>query len=157
MTQSYLKTAEIAMTDDAILHIRDNLHIPMRELTFRASRSSGPGGQHVNRSATRVELLWDVRRSPSLSKTQRHRIEQALAGRIDQEGVLHLVADEQRSQWRNKQAAIERFVALLREATQPPKKRIPTRPPKAAKERRLQEKRRRSEIKKARGKVTPEE
>ncbi|HEY80813.1 MAG TPA: aminoacyl-tRNA hydrolase [Anaerolineae bacterium] len=145
------------MNDDAILHIRDNLHIPMGELTFRASRSSGPGGQRVNRSETRVELLWDVRHSPSLSKTQRHRIEQALAGRIDKEGVLHLVSGERRSQLQNKQTVIERFMALLREATQPPKKRIPTRPPEAAKERRLREKRRRSEIKKVRGKVMLEE
>jgi len=141
------------MNDDTILHIRDNLQIPMRELKFRASRSSGPGGQHVNRSETRVELLWDVRHSPSLSKTQRYRIEQALASRIDKDGVLHLVSGERRSQWQNRQAVIERFVEMVREATQPPRKRLPTLPPEAAKERRLREKRRRSEIKKARKKV----
>ena len=156
-TQSYSKIDEIAMNEDAILHIRDNLRIPMHELTFRASRSSGPGGQHVNRSETRVELLWDVRNSPSLSKTQRYRIEQHLAGRIDKDGVLHLVSGERRSQWQNKQAVIERFVHLLREATTPRKRRLPTKPSEAARERRLREKRRRSEIKKARGKVTPGE
>ena len=145
------------MNEQEFLTIRENLRIPMHELRFRTSRSGGPGGQHVNRSETRVELLWDVRHSPSLSKTQRHRIQQALRNRIDKEGVLHLVSSERRSQQLNKQAVIERFVALFREATMPTKKRLPTTPSEAAKEKRLREKRRRSEIKKARRKADMEE
>ncbi len=145
------------MSDQEFLTIRENLRIPMHELRFRTSRSRGPGGQHVNRSETRVELLWDVRNSPSLSKTQRYRIEQALHNRIDKEGVLHLAASEHRSQQLNKQAVIERLVALVREATKPTRKRLPTTPSEAAKEKRLREKRRRSEIKKARRKADFEE
>ena len=145
------------MNEQEFLTIRENLRIPMHELRFRTSRSGGPGGQHVNRSETRVELLWDVRHSPSLCKTQRHRIQQALRNRIDKEGVLHLVSSERRSQQLNKQGVIERFVALIREATMPTKKRLPTTPSEAAKEKRLREKRRRSEIKKARRKADMEE
>ncbi len=141
------------MSDPDRLHIDDTLSIPMRELEFRYSRSSGPGGQHVNRTATRVELLWDVQRSPSLSEFQRRRILKALAGRIDKEGVLHLTSGERRSQRQNKEAVLRRLVELVRDALQPQKKRIPTRPTPQAKERRLREKRLRSQRKKWRGKV----
>ncbi len=143
-------------TEQETLHISDNLQIPLRELHYRFSRSSGPGGQHVNRTESQVELLWDVRQSPSLSKTQRSRIEQALASRIDKSGVLHLTAGERRSQMQNKRAVTERFVELLQEAIKPRKKRIHTQPSKAAKEKRLQEKRRHSQKKQLRGK-TPDE
>jgi len=145
------------MTDTDKLTISDNLHIPMHELNFRYSRSHGPGGQHVNRTESQVELLWDVRNSPSLSKTQRYRIEQNLANRIDKDGVLHLSSGERRSQLQNKNAVIERFVKLLHEAIKPPKKRIPTKPSDSAKEKRLQEKHHHSEVKQHRGKVTGEE
>jgi len=137
-------------TDREILHISDNLQIPVNELKYRFSRSSGPGGQHVNRTASQVELLWDVRHSPSLSKTQRYRIEQALANRIDKEGILHLTSGERRSQLQNKHAVTERFVALLREAVKPQKKRVHTQPSDAAKEKRLQEKHHHSEKKQLR-------
>ena len=145
------------MTDADKLTISDNLHIPLHEIQYRTSRSHGPGGQHVNRTESQVELLWDVHNSPSLSKTQRHRIEQALANRIDKDGVLHLTSGERRSQLQNKHAVIERFVKLLQEAIKPPKKRIPTKPSNSAKEKRLQEKHHHSEIKQHRGKVTGEE
>lgn len=145
------------MTDADKLTISDNLSIPTSEIRYRTSRSRGPGGQHVNRTESQVELLWDVRNSPSLSKTQRHRIEQRLANRIDKDGVLHLSSGERRSQLQNKIAVTERFVKLLREALRPPKKRIPTRPSDSAKEKRLQEKRRHSEIKQRRGRVSPDE
>ena len=144
------------MNDPEKLHISNNLQIPMHELHFRFSRSSGPGGQHVNRTASQVELLWDVRNSPSLSKTQRYHIEQALANRIDKEGVLHLTSGERRSQLQNKHAVTERFVALLREAIKPHKKRIHTEPSEAAKEKRLQEKRIHSEKKQLRSKPVDE-
>jgi ribosome-associated protein len=142
---------------DEVLHISDNLQIPLRELQYRYSRSSGPGGQHVNRTESQVELLWDVRNAAGLSKTQRHRIEQVLANRIDKDGILHLTASQRRSQLQNKKAVTERFVAVLRAAVKSPKKRVPTRPSRAAKAKRLQEKRHHSDIKQRRGKVTGED
>ena len=145
------------MTDAEKLTISDNLHIPTSELNYRFSRSSGPGGQHVNRTESQVELTWDVRNSRSLSKTQRYRIEQALANRIDKDGVLHLTSGERRSQLQNKHAVTDRFVKLLQEAIKPPKKRIPTTPSDSAKEKRLQEKHHHSEIKQQRGKVSRDE
>ena len=138
------------MDDTQKLAISDNLQIPTSELHYRYSRSSGPGGQHVNRTASQVELIWDVMHSPSLSKTQRHRIAQALATRIDKEGKLHLTASEKRSQLQNKRAVTKRFVELLRMAIRPRKKRIPTTPSLSAQEKRLQEKHRRSEKKQMR-------
>jgi len=145
------------MTDPDILIISDHLQIPVQELQYRYARSSGPGGQHVNRSETQVELIWDVRNAASLSKTQRHRIERVLANRIDKEGRLHLTSGARRSQLQNKRAVTGRFVALVQEAIKRPQKRIPTNPTKAAKERRLQSKRRRSAIKQHRGKPKPED
>ena len=145
------------MIDDEVLHISDNLQVPVSELQYRYSRSGGPGGQHVNRTESQVELLWDVRNASGLSKTQRYRIERALANRIDKDGILHLTASERRSQLQNKKAVTDRFVALLREAIKPPKKRIPTKPSSSAREKRLQEKRHRSEIKQHRGKVKGED
>jgi len=142
---------------DEVLHVSDNLQIPLRELQYRYSRSGGPGGQHVNRTESQVELLWDVRNAAGLSKTQRHRIEQALANRIDKDGILHLTASQRRSQLQNKKAVTERFVAVLRAAVKPPKKRVPTRPSSAAREKRLQEKRHHAEIKQHRGKPGTED
>ncbi len=139
------------------LTISDNLRIPLHELHYRTSRSSGPGGQHVNRTESQVELLWDVRNSPSLSKTQRYRIEQALANRIDSDGVLHLTSGERRSQLQNKHAVTERFVKLLQEAIKQLKKRVATEPSPAAKEKRLQEKHYHSKTKQRRGKVSPDD
>ncbi len=143
-------------TDPEKVRINNNLQIPLHELRYRTSRSGGPGGQHVNRTESHVELLWDVRHSPSLSKTQRHRIQQALAGRIDKEGILHLTASERRSQLQNRQAVTRRFAALLREAVKPRPKRVPTRPSAAAKRRRLLQKRLRAEKKQLRRKPEDE-
>jgi len=140
-----------------ILTINNSLQIPASELQFRYARSSGPGGQHVNRTESQVELLWDVRHTASLSETRRHRIERALANRIDKDGVLHLTSSRRRSQWQNKQAVTERFVALLREAVKPPRKRIATKPSRTAKEKRLQAKRHHARIKHLRGKVRGED
>lgn len=138
------------MTDDALLEIDASLSIPRAELTYRATRSGGPGGQHVNTSSTRVELAWDVAGSPSLTDEQRARIREKLANRISGEGVLLLAASEHRSQHQNREAATERFVELVRRALVVPKARKKTRPSRAAREARLHAKRRRSELKRSR-------
>jgi len=135
------------MSEKARVPITNSLAIPEGELRFRFSRSGGPGGQHVNRSATQVELLFDVAHSPSLSEEQRERIQHALRTRIDRSGVLHLFSSGTRSQLENRQQAIRRFQALLRRALHAPRPRHPTRPTAAARERRLAAKRRRSQAK----------
>jgi ribosome-associated protein len=124
--------------------------IPSAELEWRFSTSGGPGGQHANRSATRVTVEWNIERSPSLTEQQRAAIKAALRGRIDSFGTLRVSADEERSQLRNREAALDRMESLVRKALIPRKKRTATAPTRAAKERRLQEKKRRSEIKQAR-------
>jgi ribosome-associated protein len=134
--------------------INDELRIPVAELRFRFSRSSGPGGQHVNRSETRVELLWDVAASPQLTEAQRSRLLARLAGYLDSDGQLRIVSAATRSQLDNRGDAMERFAALVRAALRPSKRRVPTRPSAAARERRLADKRQRSTIKSNRGPVT---
>jgi ribosome-associated protein len=140
-----------------VVAIADGLAIPIAELRFRFSRSSGPGGQHVNRSETRVELLFDIARSPSLSEEQRARITHRLAGYIDGAGMMHVVSSTTRSQLENRADATARFQALLAAALRPHKRRRPTRPSAAARERRLAEKRERSGAKTMRRKVEREE
>ena len=130
--------------------INTNVNIPISELQFRFARSGGHGGQNVNKVETRVELLFDVAHSRSLSDSDHERILKHLKSKIDTAGVLRIVAQESRSQWRNREDAVERFAALLRAALKPKKKRIATRISAGAQERRLEEKRRRSEIKKLR-------
>jgi ribosome-associated protein len=139
------------VSENSILTITDDLFIPRAELSYRASRSGGPGGQHVNTSSTRVELAWNAATSPSLSEAQRALVLQKLANRINGEGELLLVGGESRSQFQNKESVTERFVSLLREALHVPKRRKKTRPTRASKEERLESKKRRSETKKMRG------
>jgi len=139
------------------LHITPSLTIPADELRFRFSRSSGPGGQHVNRSATRVELLFDVVHSPSLTDEQRDRIRYRLAPYIDAKGVLHLTAESSRSQWHNRREVVARFQQLLQDALRPQKPRRLTRPSAAARRERLENKRRRSAIKRLRRRVAPDQ
>jgi len=146
----------VPMANEKAVHITDAVSIPMSELRFRFARSSGPGGQHANRSATQVELLFDVAGSPSLSEAQRQLILEKLSSYIDKEGTLHLVSQTHRSQLRNREEVVERFRRLLRAALQVPKPRLPTRPTRAARERRLRAKRRRSEIKRLRRRVPSE-
>ena len=124
--------------------------VPEHELSFRASRSGGPGGQHVNRSSTRVEVLWSVALSPSLTEQQRDLLLNRLASRVDSRGVLHVVCDQTRSQLQNRLLAVERLNALVRKALRVPRPRKKTTPPAAAVERRLEGKRRRSEKKRDR-------
>ncbi|NLE77875.1 MAG: aminoacyl-tRNA hydrolase [Chloroflexi bacterium] len=138
------------MSDQETLWVRPGLEIPLSELRFRFSRSAGPGGQHVNRSETQVELLWDVAHSPSLSEGQRERLLQQLASRIDSEGMLHLVSSATRSQFSNRLDVMQRLVRLLQSALQPQRRRVPTRPSAGGVQRRLEGKRRRSVVKRQR-------
>ena len=147
------------MSDDVEpgrLRIRDDLVIPIAELTYRAMRAGGPGGQHVNTSSTRVELTWNVAASASLTEEQRARILERLRRRIDGNGVLRLTDAGTRSQHRNRERVTARFVDLLAAAFVERKQRRPTKPPRAAKQARLEEKKRRAETKKLRGRVEPE-
>lgn len=118
--------------------------LPLREIELRFSRSSGPGGQHAQRSETRVEAVFDVEASEALSEVQKKRVI-ARAGPF-----LRAVAQDERSQLRNRELAIERLVESLRKALAVPRKRVPTKPTAAARERRLEGKRRRSETKRLR-------
>jgi ribosome-associated protein len=144
------------MADDSSLKITETLDIPLAELHFQFSRSGGPGGQHVNRSATQVELTFDVTSSPSLTEIQRARILSGLKSCIDTRGTLHLSSQTSRSQHRNRAEVIERFQQLLQRALRIPKRRVPTRPPPQVKERRLAQKRRKSTIKEGRTRKRPE-
>ncbi len=145
------------MVDDGVLEVTHAVWIPRAELTYRATRSGGPGGQHVNTSSTRIELTWDVAGTPNLDEAQRARVREKLANRIDGDGVLHLAASDSRSQHQNKEAATERFRELLRQALEVPKARKRTRPSRAAREERLGAKRRQSEKKRMRSDVSFEE
>jgi ribosome-associated protein len=129
------------------LQITPSLRIPLSELDYRASRSGGPGGQHVNTSSTRIELWWDVAHSPSLSPEQRELLRHRLASRLDSEGRLRLVSSGSRSQLRNKEAVTERLRLLVASALVVRKKRKPTKPSLAAKAARVEAKRRHGEKK----------
>ncbi len=134
---------------DAIA-ITDSLAIPAAELQFRFSTGGGPGGQHVNKTATRVTLLFDVANSPTLDEDTRGRLLDRLASRLDRRGLLHIDVHESRSQWQNRAIAIERLQSLLGEALVEHPERRPTRPTRRAREERLDGKRRRSTVKKDR-------
>ncbi|ATO14553.1 alternative ribosome rescue aminoacyl-tRNA hydrolase ArfB [Micromonospora sp. WMMA1998] len=132
------------------LRVTDRLVVPAAELRERFSRSSGPGGQGVNTTDSRVELSFDLAGSPSVPESLRERALTRLAGRLV-DGVLTVAASEHRAQLANREAARERMAALLREAVAPPPKpRRPTRPSRGAKERRLAEKKRQSQRKRDR-------
>ena len=126
--------------------------IPESELTFKTSRSSGPGGQNVNKVETRVTLLFDLDNSPSLDGEQKATIHATYPGRISKQGVLRVTSSKHRSQAANRQAAAERFQALIADALAPKPKRRKTRPPKRSTEKRLEGKRKRSEVKRLRRK-----
>ena len=121
--------------------------LPDAELEFRASRSGGPGGQHVNTSSTRAEVSWQVTASAALSPEQRNRVVARLRNRIDGEGWLRVYSSETRSQFRNRELARQRLEELVREALIPPKRRKATRVPFGEKKRRLEQKRRRGTTK----------
>jgi ribosome-associated protein len=132
------------------LRVTRSIVIPERELRWRFSRSSGPGGQSVNTADSRVELSLDVAKTSALGPIQRARALERLAGRLV-DGMLTVTASEHRSQLRNREAALERLADILRAAVAPPpRKRRPTRPSRKAVERRLAEKRRRAQTKRLR-------
>jgi len=126
------------------LRVTRSVSIPRSEIDFRYSRSSGPGGQHAQKSDTRVEATFDVDASAALTDVQKRRV----MGRAGP--VLRAVAQDERSQWRNRELATDRLVEALREALRVPRKRRPTKPSRAAVERRLKQKRRRSDLKRQR-------
>ena len=126
------------------IRVTRSVTVPLEEIELRFSRSSGPGGQHAQRSETRVEALFDVEGSAALTAAQKRRVV-ARAG-----PVLRAVAQDERSQWRNRELAVERLVAQLREALRVERRRVATTPTAAARERRLEEKRRRAETKRLR-------
>ena len=118
--------------------------LPLEEIQLRFSRSSGPGGQHAQRSETRVEAVLDIEASQALTEAQKRRV----IGRVGP--VIRAVAQDQRSQHQNRELAVERLVEALREALKVPRRRRPTKPTAASRERRLEQKRRRSEVKRLR-------
>lgn len=142
--------------DPSLLRIDGTLAIPRAELTYRATRAGGPGGQHVNTSSTRVELTWDLGASPSITEEQRTRLQAKLRRRVDGSGVLRLTDAGTRSQHRNRERVTDRFAELLADALRPEKKRRRTKPTRASKEARLEQKKQRSQKKKLRGRVDPE-
>jgi ribosome-associated protein len=129
------------------LHIRDGLSVPLSEIEIRASRSSGPGGQHANVTASRIEATFDVRNSTVLSEAQKARISAKLGPRVT------AVAQDARSQARNRDLALQRLAQRLREALHVPRPRTKTKPTAASKRRRLDDKRRRSDTKQGRRRV----
>lgn len=130
--------------------IRGSVSLPEAELMWRFSRSSGPGGQHVNTSDSKVELSFDLAKTEALPAVWKERALERLAGRLV-DGVVTVRSSEHRSQWRNREAAAVRLTALLAEATAPPPKpRKPTRIPRGINERRLRQKKQRSETKQGR-------
>ena len=135
---------------DGFLEVTPVVRIPLAELVYRASRSSGPGGQHVNTSSTRIEVVWDVAGSAAVTDDERTRLLARLGRRLDSAGRLRLVSGEFRSQLRNREAVTERLRALVAAALTVPKRRKRTRLPAAAKAARLEAKRRRSAIKRTR-------
>lgn len=129
------------------LRINERVAIPRAELTFRATKSGGPGGQHVNTSSTRIELLWNPAVSRALDEDARVRVLERLSARIDAEGNVRIVASDSRSQRQNRVSAEERLTALVRKALVIPKKRRATKPSRAAKAARLDDKKRRGTTK----------
>jgi len=127
-----------------LLQVNDTLSIPRSELDVRVSRASGAGGQHVNKTSSRVEIFWNIPGSRALSEEQRSRLMEKLASKLTTEGSIRVVASDMRSQSRNRDLAEERLADLVRRALIIPKKRRATKPTRAAKEARLESKKRHS-------------
>lgn len=144
-------------SSDGTIEITPSLVVPWRELSFHASSAGGAGGQHVNRTASRIELRWNVAESPSLSDAQRGLLLARLRRRLDKSGRIRVVSDERRSQRLNKDAAVERFVKLVASALHVAKPRKATKPTRSAVERRLESKKRRAGTKASRKAVHSEE
>jgi len=132
------------------IYIKQDLEIPHAELRYKFARSGGKGGQNVNKVETKVELLFDVVNSSSLSDHQRDIILKNVKSQIDSNGTLHIVSQESRSQWKNREEVVRKFVELIQMVLKPKKKRIKTKISSAGKEKRLISKKHRSAIKKMR-------
>ena len=132
------------------IRVTRSVSIPLSEIAFRYSRSSGPGGQHAQKSETRVEALFDVEASSALTDRQKHRVVRKAGP------VLRAIAQDERSQARNRELAVERMADVLREALRVERRRVPTKPNRAAVERRLEQKRRRSKTKNLRQRPSSE-
>jgi len=127
-----------------------SLKIPIAELQFKTSRSGGPGGQNVNKLETRVEAVLDITNSQSIPDEIRHRLLNTLGSQLDSSGILHVVAQDTRSQWKNKQLAIERITDILKTALMVRRKRVATKPTHTAREVRIRTKKARGQTKRMR-------
>ena len=135
---------------DNSLYVNPSVSIPRDELDVRVSRSSGAGGQHVNKTSSRVEIFWNVLTSRAIDDEQRQRLREKLSSRLTTDGSIRVVASDMRSQSRNRELAEQRLAELIAKSLIVPKKRRPTKPTKAAKEARLEAKRRQSSKKRER-------
>ena len=140
--------ADVIPTD--AIRVNESVEIPRSEIEVRTSRSSGAGGQHVNKTSSRVELSWNIARSKALDDEQRERLLSRLASRLSEEGAIRVVASDTRSQLRNREAAEKRLAETIAKALSVPRKRKPTRRPRAANEARLTEKKKHSDKKRDR-------
>jgi ribosome-associated protein len=132
------------------IKVNDHVVIPRDELVARASRAGGAGGQHVNTSSTRIELVWSVATTRALTDEERERVLEKLASRLDTDQNVRVVASDRRSQRQNRESAEARLAELVRQALLVPKKRRPTKPSRAAKQARLESKKRQSNKKRDR-------
>jgi ribosome-associated protein len=119
---------------------KPDFQILIQELAFKTSRSGGKGGQHVNKVSSKVELIWDINQTGACDEYQKQRIIKKLGNRIDKEGLLHIVVDDDRSQYKNKELSIKRLLKLIKESLIEEKSRKPTKPSKAAIHKRLESK-----------------
>ena len=138
------------MAKEGVLQVSEAVAIPRAELAYRASRAGGAGGQHVNTSSTRIEVLWNVHATSALDEAARHRVATKLASRLDGEGWIRVVSSARRSQGQNREAAESRLAELVRWAMVVPKRRKATKPSRGAKEARLSAKKKRGDTKRQR-------
>ena len=153
--ESFVRAALMARDlwdDSGHLKVDRRVSIPAGELTIRATKSGGPGGQHVNTSSTRVEVTWDMRHSAALSDDLRALLELRLATKLDSRGVLRVVSSDTRSQVQNRELALERLARMVREGLTVPRARRATKPTRSSKEKRIESKKHRGTIKKDRRK-----